>query len=175
MPCPYKSRITNAHRARVYWRTVADSLPEQYRFPKRSRRPAQDRFNAALNYLYGMLYGTIEGACLATGLDPYIGFLHIDRHRKPTFTFDLIEPFRPWVDELLIDLCLNEKLFDKHFRTLNEGAVVVDKSGKQIIIPAFNQMMQQKRVFEDKTTTTRHHIHHFAGEFAQFLLKKGSE
>jgi len=97
--------------------------------------------------------------------------LHTDRHRKPTFTFDLIEPFRPWVDELVIRWCMEEKLLAEYFRLSEKSGIVIHKSGKQFIIPAFNEMMQQKRVFEGKTTTARHHIHHFAGEFAQFLLK----
>jgi len=162
---------TEGTMARRYWQALSAALPEQYRFEKRSRQPAQDRFNATINYLYGMLYGTIEGACLATGLDPYLGFLHTDRHRKPTFTFDLIEPFRPWVDELVIRWCMEEKLLAEYFRLSEKSGIVIHKSGKQFIIPAFNEMMQQKRVFEGKTTTARHHIHHFAGEFAQFLLK----
>ncbi len=163
---------TEGSIARVYWRTVADSLPEQYRFPKRSRRPAQDRFNAALNYLYGMLYGTIEGACLATGLDPYLGFLHTDRHRQATFTFDLIEPFRPWVDGLLIDMCVDNALRAKHFKSPKSGGLILDKPAKALIIPAFNAFMEEKRLFEGKATTTRHHIHLFAANFAQFLLNE---
>ncbi len=158
--------------ARAYWQAVAIALPEQYRFDRRSRRPAQDKFNAALNYLYGMLYGIIEGACLATGLDPYLGFLHTDRHRQATFTFDLIEPFRPWVDELLLTLIFQDKLRAKYFKQLKGDGVVLDKPGKQVIIPAFNAMMQQKRIFKDHDLKTKHHIHLFAGEFSQYLLNK---
>ena len=89
--------------ARVYWRFLSESLPQPYQFPKRSRRPAQDMFNAALNYLYGMLYSVTESAALAAGLDTHLGFLHADEYNRPTFVFDLIEPYRPWIDKLLFN------------------------------------------------------------------------
>ena len=40
--------------SRMYFKNLQIFLPEQFRFEKRSRRPATDYFNAALNYLYGM-------------------------------------------------------------------------------------------------------------------------
>ena len=51
----------------------------------------------ALNYGYGVLYGEVERACVLAGLDPYGGFLHVDRPGKLSLAFDLIEPFRPAV------------------------------------------------------------------------------
>ena len=61
------------------------------KFEKRSRRPALDHFNSALNYLYGMTYGVVEGGIFAKGLDPFIGLLHTDQYNEPTLAFDLIE------------------------------------------------------------------------------------
>ncbi len=94
-------------QARAYWLAVAAALPEALTFEQRTRRPATDPFNAALNYLYGMLYTTVEQALLAAGLDPYLGLFHADEYNAPTLAFDLIEPFRPWADRLLIELCLD--------------------------------------------------------------------
>lgn len=84
--------------ARKYWTAVAKCLPEAWQFAKRSRRPAEDGFNAALNYQYGMLYTVVEQALFAAGLDPHLGILHADEYDQPTLAFDLIEPFRPWID-----------------------------------------------------------------------------
>ncbi|NJN78074.1 MAG: CRISPR-associated endonuclease Cas1, partial [Saprospiraceae bacterium] len=70
--------------AAMYWKAVAAAMPEPYSFEKRSRRPAADLFNAVLNYLYGMTYTIVESGIFAAGLDPYLGFIHVDEYRKPT-------------------------------------------------------------------------------------------
>jgi len=88
---------------------------------------------------------------------------------------DAAEPFRPWVDELLIGMCVDNALRAKYFKSLKGSGVVLDKPGKAFIIPAFNAFMEDKRLFEDRATTTRHHIHLFAANFAQFLLQQDSE
>ncbi|MCP4627615.1 MAG: CRISPR-associated endonuclease Cas1, partial [bacterium] len=79
---------------RAYFQCIAKILPEKYQFKKRSRRPAIDPFNAVLNYCYGILYSQVEKACILSGLDPYVGFLHADNYNKKSMVFDLIEPFR---------------------------------------------------------------------------------
>jgi CRISPR-associated protein Cas1 len=48
-------------------------LDVRLRYVRRSRRPAADRFNALLNYLYGMLYRQVLGSILAVGLHPGVG------------------------------------------------------------------------------------------------------
>ena len=75
-------------------RCLGRLVPEAYRFEGRSRQPAQDGFNAMLNYGYGVLYSLVDSACICAGLDPFLGFLHTDNYNKPSLVFDLIEPFR---------------------------------------------------------------------------------
>jgi CRISPR-associated protein Cas1 len=79
---------------RAYFQCLSKILPEKYQFERRSRRPAKDPFNAVLNYCYGILYSQVEKACILSGLDPYVGFLHADNYNKKSMVFDLIEPFR---------------------------------------------------------------------------------
>ena len=59
--------------------------------------------NAALNYGYGILYGNVWGAALNAGLEPFAGFLHVDRPGKPSLVLDLVEEFRqPVVDRAIL-------------------------------------------------------------------------
>jgi CRISPR-associated protein Cas1 len=157
--------------AKTYWEIVSKSLPENLKFESRSRRPAMDHFNAALNYLYGMLYSVVDTAVFAAGLDPYFGVLHADEYKKPTFTYDLIEPFRPWVDWLLIEQCLDNKIMPSFFKEKEPG-YFLNKKGKQYIIPLFNDYMNTGRRFDHKQLTIKNHIHRFAGNFAQYLLSQ---
>jgi CRISPR-associated protein Cas1 len=89
---------------RAYFQCLAGIMPEKYRFQGRSRRPATDPFNACLNYGYGMLYGLIEKACILSGLDSFVGFLHTDNYSKKSMVFDLIEPFRIFAEQTTVYL-----------------------------------------------------------------------
>ena len=124
--------------AKLYWKEISSLLPEEFQFLGRSRRPAQDEFNACLNYLYGMLYNLIGSAVYAAGLDPYLGILHTDGYKRPTLVFDMIEPFRPWVDWLLIDQVLNKRILKSYFQRV-KGGLHLSKKGKEAIHHSFIQ------------------------------------
>ena len=62
-----------------------------------------DAVNAALNYGYGILTSHVWGAVMNAGLEPFAGFLHVDRSGKPSLVLDLIEEFRqPVVDRAIL-------------------------------------------------------------------------
>lgn len=152
--------------AAMYWRGVADALPEDYTFERRSRRPALDIFNAALNYLYGMTYTIVEAGLFAAGLDPYLGILHTDEHKKPVLSYDLIEPFRPWIDRLLLEECFKYKIYKTHFTT-NQHGLFLNKKGKAFLIPLFNDFMMNLRLFQDIRVSNKNHIYQLAGQLAK--------
>lgn len=83
--------------AQKYWQAVGKLLLPDLQWPGRRTQGATDPFNAALNYGYGVLYGQIERALVLAGLDPFGGFLHVDRPGKASLVFDLVEEFRQTV------------------------------------------------------------------------------
>lgn len=59
----------------------------------------QDRWlNAAMNYGYAVLRGTIARGLVAHGLLPSLGLFHASEQNAFNLADDLIEPFRPLVD-----------------------------------------------------------------------------
>ena len=152
--------------ARLYWQSLGNTLPRKYTFQKRSRRPAEDWFNAAINYLYGMLYTVVEAGLFAAGLDPHLGILHADEYKKPTLAFDLIEPFRPWADRLLIEACWKNEL-QKTFFTKNQHGLFLNKEGKAFLIPLFNDYLRQTITYLEREAIVKNHIYHLAGRLAQ--------
>ncbi len=82
-----------AEAARLYWGSIAPTMPREIGFCGRDQDSC-DQLNASLNYGYGILYPMIWRAVVISGMDPYAGFLHVDRSGKPVLTFDLIEVFR---------------------------------------------------------------------------------
>jgi CRISPR-associated protein Cas1 len=77
-------------------------LPDALGFAGRSHQGATDAVNAAINYGYGILTSHVWGAVMNAGLEPFAGFLHVDRSGKPSLVLDLVEEFRqPVVDRAL--------------------------------------------------------------------------
>ncbi len=66
-------------------------------------RHATHPVNAMLNYAYGVLESQVRTATVASGLDPAIGYLHACRPGRAALVYDLMEPFRPQVDRLILD------------------------------------------------------------------------
>ena len=88
---------------RQYWEGVKIIVGERAEFMGREHRGAADRVNALLNYGYGILYAQVWGAVVNAGLEPFAGFLHVDRPGKPSLVLDLTEEFRqPIVDRAVI-------------------------------------------------------------------------
>src|SRR5262249_24114521 len=93
------------HAARVYF----DALPRSQRPPRgaecpvkrRSRRPPLAAGNAPLSFAYGLMRQDCIAALTAAGLDPDVGFLHVDRPGRPGLALDLMEEFRTLVADRL--------------------------------------------------------------------------
>jgi CRISPR-associated protein Cas1 len=79
---------------RHYWGGVRALAAEHFPFETREHRGAPDPVNSALNYGYGILYTQVWGMVMNAGLEPFAGFLHVDRPGKPSLVLDLIEEFR---------------------------------------------------------------------------------
>lgn len=144
--------------SKLYFKNLSALLPDSFKFEKRSRRPALDHFNAALNYLYGMTYSVVESGVFAKGFDPFAGYLHTDNYLKTSLVFDLIEPIRPVIDRLLIDLCNSGSLSPAHFEEKTPG-YWLSKAGKGVIIPAFNDYMLKRVTIDNRVMSVKDHIY----------------
>ena len=58
--------------------------------------------NALLNYGYAVMRATVARAVVAAGLHPTIGIHHANRGNAFALADDLVEPFRPLVDALVV-------------------------------------------------------------------------
>jgi CRISPR-associated protein Cas1 len=89
---------------RMYWQRIGAMLPDDCGFEgRRHQQGPGDAVNAALNYGYGILYSHVWGATMNAGLEPFAGFMHVDRSGKPSMVLDLVEEFRqPVVDRAIL-------------------------------------------------------------------------
>jgi CRISPR-associated protein Cas1 len=123
--------------------------PAGVQFDGRTRRPARDPVNAALNYSYALLLGDCIRALRSCGLDPHIGFLHSSSRNKPALALDLLEEFRaPVADSTVIRAFNNGELTLDDFRA-QLGTSALTERGRKALITSY-----ERRVLGEMTHPT---------------------
>lgn len=142
---------------RIYFGVLSSLLNEHYRFSGRSFRPAQDPFNAFLNYAYGILYSRVEKALIIAGIDPYVGFLHRDDYNMKSMVFDFIEPYRVWGDEVVFKLFSAKKVNDSHTDKITNG-YTLNAEGKALLVEHFFKFFDEEKIRCDGKNQARGNI-----------------
>lgn len=158
---------------RLYFETLSYVLPSEYQFKGRSKRPADDAFNAFLNYGYGMMYSKIEKALIVAGIDPYLGFLHRDDYNQLSMVYDFIEPYRIYVDEVVFRLFSGKKVSKAHTDIHTKG-VSLNAEGKMLLVTAYNKFMDDDPIrHRGKNHARSNVIQSDAHVFANTILEFG--
>ncbi|MFN8243895.1 MAG: CRISPR-associated endonuclease Cas1 [Ferruginibacter sp.] len=170
---PDEIRHAEAQCSRIYWDSIAAALEKYILIPGRIRKGAEDRFNISLNYMYGILYGQVEASLLMKGLDPSMGILHINRHARPALAFDHIEPFRPWVDKLVMELFMSGFAGPDNFTAATpEGdAYSFTSAGKRKLVERYFMFMEERSYLLGKRIKNKDHIHYLSSELVTALKK----
>lgn len=158
--------------SRRYFQAISAVLPDAYQFESRSKNPATDRFNALLNYGYGMLYGKIEGALIKAGIDPYVGIFHRDDYNRPVLVYDVIERYRVWVDYVVIQLC-RQDVFPEECFVFRQGACWLEGLGKRILVQSVNDYLAEVVQQQGVERSRSEHIQRYAYQLAKFFQKEG--
>lgn len=101
-----------AQAARRYWKALFG--------PGFSRDRDAAGINSLLNYGYTVLRAIVSRAICAAGLHPTVGIFHANRANAFALADDLMEPYRPLVDQLVLDL-------------VHAGQSEVDSAAKQAL------------------------------------------
>ncbi len=162
----------NGHK--TYLALINALLPRQYKFDARSRQPAQDLFNAMLNYGYGILYNWTESALWESGANPYFGFLHSGERQHKALLFDFIESYRPWVDRVVFKLCVRKIATLQHVEPhADGGGLWLNKEGRKLLATAVYEKFRRKLspIDGENAWTLRSSIAKDAVHFAQRMLR----
>lgn len=131
-----------------------------FTFTGRNRRPPKDEVNALLSLGYTFLMNQVMCAANICGLDPYYGALHDLSYGRQSLVLDIMEEFRPLVDNMVITLINRKEIRPEHFRynlipddecepeDLDLGTkllpVSLSKDGMKVLITAFSHMVNSK-------------------------------
>lgn len=87
-----------ARAAVYYWSHLFPDIPQFVR----------DRFgsppNAILNYGYAILRAIVARALVGSGLIPTLGIFHRNQYNAYCLADDIMEPYRPYVDKIVLQL-----------------------------------------------------------------------
>ncbi|MBC7362582.1 MAG: CRISPR-associated endonuclease Cas1 [Candidatus Aminicenantes bacterium] len=156
---------------RTYFEALSFLMPDRFKFNGRSRNPAKDEFNALLNYAYGVLYSLVEKACIIAGLDPYVGFIHTDHYNKKSLVFDLIENYRIWADEVVVNLFAARKVKLEYFDKIPNG-LTLNKEGKAVLLTEFNSFMDESIRYKGRNIKRNNIIQFDCHRIANQLIGK---
>lgn len=127
-----------AQAARLYWsRALGKGV---------GRQPAAGQLigaNACLDYGYSVLRGHLMRAVLAAGLAPALGVFHRGRGNAFALADDLIEPFRPAIDEVALQLPPTASPSDRSVKQLLVAAASQRFDGDGHGIPAVAEGLAQ--------------------------------
>jgi CRISPR-associated protein Cas1 len=133
--------------ANLYFKVFSLHLRQQrldFAFTRRTRRPPLDAMNCLLSFLYALVRHDCIAALTATGLDPFVGYLHSDRPNRPGLALDLMEEFRPLLaDRLAITLVNRKQIEIKDFAAREGGAFELKKDSRKAVIAAYQTRKQE--------------------------------
>jgi CRISPR-associated protein Cas1 len=86
-----------ARAAKYYWQTLFDA--EDFRRERAGENP-----NSLFNYAYAVLRAATAKALTGSGLLPTFGIHHHNRYNAFRLADDIMEPYRPVVDELVLEV-----------------------------------------------------------------------
>ncbi|MGQ9619150.1 MAG: CRISPR-associated endonuclease Cas1 [Candidatus Aminicenantia bacterium] len=121
----------------------------------------------AFFYGYGILYSTVWGSLVNAGLEPFAGFLHVDRPGKPSLVLDLIGEFRqPVIDRVVIaHVYLGQDI------KITDG--LLDAYTKKIIGEKILGKLESVETYKGKKYQIRSIIQMQARNLASFFNKSG--
>lgn len=104
-----KSGDSDNHEARAaafYWQNI---FPSEMEFRRRKDGEAP---NHLFNYGYAILRSIIARALTGSGLLPTLGIFHRNRYNSYCLADDIMEPYRPYIDRIVLDLVREEGVHD---------------------------------------------------------------
>ncbi len=107
------SENQEAHAAAYYWKNL---------FPIEGFTRDRDNIppNNLLNYGYAILRAVVARSLVASGLLPTLGIHHHNRYNAYCLADDIMEPYRPYVDELVYHIvtgCGYYEILDKDIKS----------------------------------------------------------
>lgn len=145
------SENLEARAAVYYWRNVFTDNPDFIRLREESFP------NNLLNYGYAILRAVVARGLVSSGLLPTLGIHHHNRYNAYCLADDIMEPYRPYVDKLVLSI------IDKH-GTIDELTNEIKQDLLTILVIEVNINEQRSPLMVAVGFTTASLYRCFSGE-----------
>jgi CRISPR-associated protein Cas1 len=121
------------------------SMDETFAFKGRNRRPPLDAVNAMLSLFYTVLSLDCSSALRGVGLDPFVGFFHVNRPGRRSLALDCMEELRPVLVDRFVVTCVNNKIVrPAHFDRRESGEVVLNDKGRKVLFDVWQKRKREQ-------------------------------
>lgn len=143
--------------AAYYWKNLFVSYIDKF---VRGREAAPP--NNLLNYGYAILRALIARALVSSGLLPTLGIHHHNRYNAYCLADDIMEPYRPYVDELVLSIVKSGQDYEE---------LTKDLKAQLLSIPTIDVQISGKRspLMIAASTTTASLAKCFGGEIRKII------
>ena len=106
------------YAARIYWKRIFGN--ETFRRDREGDIP-----NPFLNYGYAILRAVVARSLVSAGLNPSLGLFHKNKYNAYFLADDLMEPYRPFIDEIVRSIFLSSEF---------SGEMIMSKEIKKLLL-----------------------------------------
>lgn len=159
--------------AGYYFKELSPFFGDEFSFKERSRRPPKDPANSLMSYTYTILGNELTAALHAEGLCPGWGMLHETMPGRQSLAYDLLEPFRaPVADVLAVDLLNRRKLKAHDFDHIN-GGFYLTQEARKTFFHNYETKMERSFVYEvtGERTTMRRQLKEICRNLKNSIMK----
>ncbi len=152
-----------ARAAAFYWKTIFKKFESNF---TRGRYEADP--NNLLNYAYAILRAITARSLVASGLLPTLGIHHHNKYNAYALADDIMEPYRPFVDEIVYNIV--QKYYDKN-KLEQKYELTTELKAELLIIPVIDIVIDNERsplmIAMQRTTASLFHC--FEGSSKKIL------
>lgn len=130
--------------AKEFYEAYSQSFKYDWSFRHRTRRPPRDPVNSLLSLGYTLVFYQIVSFLRASGLNPYVGYLHSIGRDHPALASDLIEEFRaPIVESLVLYMyTVNSKVLSMPDFTTSENGCFLSTAARKKFLMQFDRKIR---------------------------------
>lgn len=130
---------------KIYYQLIDDVMVKKnrdYVMDGRIKRPPNNKMNALVSFINGMVYATTVSEIYHTQLHPAISFLHEPTERRFSLALDISEIFKPLLTDRLIFKLINLNMLSKRSFDQAEGVCYLSEDGRKKVIEEYYKKLK---------------------------------
>lgn len=134
----------------IYFECFSKMILKNFDFNKRIPRNVKDPVNSLLSFGYSILTSEVFSIISASGLDPYLGFLHSVEYGRPALALDLMEEFRqPVIDRLVLEI-INKEIIKPDGFIEEDQKIYLNEKSIRVFLDQYERRIRTKINIENE-------------------------